>query len=81
MRALQEEELAKDPSKSLPKLSEEELRNPIGHGLFIAVYAREQPGLDGKPVLKDVGYSALYFADDPDEPGNCIETTDFEHWL
>lgn len=81
MRAVREEELSKDAKKSLPELSDEDLSSPVGRSLFIAVYAREQPGLDGSPILKDVGYDALYFVDDPNEAGSCIEITDREHWL
>lgn len=61
------EQLEKDPA--------------TGRGLFIAIYARERPDFDGNPVLKDVGYDALYFAADPEAPGVCTELHDREHWL
>ncbi|BEI96230.1 hypothetical protein CcaverHIS631_0111790 [Cutaneotrichosporon cavernicola] len=40
-----------------------------GRGLFIAIYARELPDFDGNPVLKDVGFDAVYFAPNPDDTG------------
>ncbi|KLT43123.1 hypothetical protein CC85DRAFT_68234, partial [Cutaneotrichosporon oleaginosum] len=52
-----------------------------GRALFIAVYTREQPNIDNEPELKDVGYDAMLFLEDPDEPGNFIAVSDREHWL
>ncbi|GMK57508.1 hypothetical protein CspeluHIS016_0403420 [Cutaneotrichosporon spelunceum] len=59
-----------------------------GRGLFIAIYAREQPDCDGNPVLKDVGFDAVYFVENPDGNDNlsdtddiCTEVRDREHWL
>ncbi|BEJ17553.1 hypothetical protein CspHIS471_0609540 [Cutaneotrichosporon sp. HIS471] len=63
-----------------------------GRGLFIAIYARELPDFDGSPVLKDVGFDAVYFATNPDDTDGdrtegpqdrdvCTEMHDREHWL
>lgn len=73
-------ELQDQPSSpSPPEPSKEDLAT--GRGLFIAIYAREQRDFSDDLVLKDVGYHAVYFAEDPNEPGTYSETHDSEHWL
>lgn len=70
---------AQHPTSTPPELSKQDLAT--GRALFIAVYAREVPGIDGELILKDAGYHAVFFAEDPNEPGPPQETYEYEHWL